>query len=63
MIISHNNTNGSLPSSVYGPGTALNAAQIVTHLHICFLSTYLISLKQNAMSKVKQQIIQTPELD
>lgn len=38
---------------VYGPGTALNAAQIVMHVRICFLSTCLISLKQNGMSKVK----------
>lgn len=38
--------DGPLHGAVSGPITALTAAQIVIHLHIRYLSTCLISLKQ-----------------
>lgn len=57
IIINNNNLNWSFYSFVSGPGTALRAAQIVTHLHIQHISIYLISLKHNGMSKAKSEVL------
>lgn len=54
MIINSIRKDPSIALSMEETGL-VTAAQIATHLHICYLAPGLINLKQSRMSKVKSK--------